>query len=308
MSQMPPRFPHPDGFTLAELLTTIAVLALVTVFVAQLMNGANRITSAGHRRIDSEMQAQQVFDRMAADFDQMIKRSDLNYFFKAANTPMTGNDQIAFFASTTGHFPPSSNPNSNSRISLVAYRVNASLSNANSANYNRLERMGKGLLWNGVSTTIAPIVFLPVTIFETWPAATDNITSDGDYGLLGSQVFRFEYYYLLNPGGPSGLSGLSAGPWADNNGSFRIKDIAAIAVAIGVIDPRSRSLLSRSQMETLAGTNAQTSPFGDFTVGDAGQLVSSWLTALATDSQIAAMPPEAIRNIRLYERYFPLNQ
>jgi hypothetical protein len=272
------------------------------------MSGANRITSAGHKRIDSDMQTQQVFDRMAGDFDQMIKRSDVSYFFKASNTPMTGNDQIAFFASATGHFPPSSNPNSNSRISLIAYRVNGSLGNANSANYNRLERMGKGLLWNGVSTSIAPIVFLPVTIFETWPAATDNVTSDGDYGLAGSQVFRFEYYYLLNPGGPSGLSGLSPGPWADNNTSFRIKDIAAVVVAIAVIDLRSRSLLSRSQMEMLAGTNGQTSPFGDFSVGGAGQLVSDWQTVLATDSQIAAMPREATQNIRFYERYFPLNQ
>jgi prepilin-type N-terminal cleavage/methylation domain-containing protein len=301
-------FPRRNGFTLAELLTTIAVLALVTVFVAQLMSGANRITSAGHRRIDSDMQAQQVFDRMAADFDQMIKRNDVNYFFKATNTPMNGNDQIAFFTSATGHFPPSSNPNSNSRMSLVAYRINGSLSNANSANYNRLERMGKGLLWNGVSPSIAPVVFLPVTIFETWPAATDNITSDGDYSLVGSQVLRFEYYYLLNPGGPSGLSGLSAGPWADNNGSFQIKDIAAVVVAIAVIDPRSRSLLSRSQMETLAGTNGQTSPFGDFAGGNSSQLVSNWQTALAIDSQIAAMPREAIQNIRFYERYFPLSQ
>jgi prepilin-type N-terminal cleavage/methylation domain-containing protein len=299
---------HRSGFTLAELLITIAVLALVAVFVSQLMSGANRITSAGHKRIDSDMQVQQVFDRMAADFDQMIKRSDVSYFFKAANMPMTGNDQIAFFASATGHFPPSSNPNGNSRISLIAYRVNAIVGNADAANYNRLERMGKGLLWNGVSTSITPIVYLPFTIFETWPAATDNISSDGDYGLVGSQVFRFEYYYLLNPSGPSGLSGLSAGPWADSNGSFKIKDVATVVVAIGVIDPRSRSLLRRSQMETIAGTNGQASPFGDFTIGNVGRLLSDWQTVLATDSQIAAMPPAAVQNIRFYERYFPLNQ
>jgi hypothetical protein len=61
-------------------------------------------------------------------------------------------------------------------------------------------------------------------------------------------------------------------------------------------------------MEALAGTNGQTSPFADFSVGGAGQLMSDWQAALATDSQIATMPLEAIQNIRFYERYFPLSQ
>ena len=112
------------GFTLAEMLVSIAVLALIVVFVSQLMTGATRITTAGHKRMDSDSQAQQVLDRMAADFNQMIKRTDLNYYFKAGTPAIAGNDQIAFFTGVAGHYQ-SSTLSYNSDASLVAYRVNA---------------------------------------------------------------------------------------------------------------------------------------------------------------------------------------
>ena len=49
-----------------------------------------------------------------------------------------------------------------SPLSLVAYRVNA---DPTSASYNKLERMGKGLVWNGVSSNSTHrSVFMPLTI------------------------------------------------------------------------------------------------------------------------------------------------
>lgn len=301
-----------SGFTLGELLVAIAVLTLVIVFISQLMNGATRITTAGHKRMDSESQAQQIFDRIAADFNGMIKRTDVSYYFKGGGPPaMPGNDQIAFFSSVAGHYPQS---NYISNASLVAYRINANSSTAGS--YNRLERMGKGLAWNGASTTYTPIVFLPLAISGTWSTATDNTSVDPDYGLAGSQVFRFEYYYVMNPNGPSGsLHKLSDGvsTWGNSYSQFQIKDIAAIVVAIAVIDAKSRRLLSTSQMELLAGTHGQTSPFVDFTgdhdsAPDPNALLATWQTTLTTDSRITAMPRQATQNVRFYERYFALTQ
>ena len=103
------------------------------------------------------------------------------------------------------------------------------------------------------------------------------------------------------------LSGLSAGPWANSTTAFQIKDISAVVVALAVIDPKSRSVLSTSQLELLAGTNGQTSPFVDFATGwTAGELLSNWQTALATNSQLVALPLQARQNIRFYERYLPL--
>ena len=56
---------------------------------------------------------------------------------------MEPNDQIAFFSAVPGYY---SQDGYNSNASLVAYRVNA---DSNSASYNKLERMGKGLALNG---------------------------------------------------------------------------------------------------------------------------------------------------------------
>jgi hypothetical protein len=194
----------------------------------------------------------------------------------------------------------------NSNASLVAYRVNA---DSTSASYNKLERMGKGFPLNGAYTT-APIPLLfrdgtsNTTIQGVWPAAASSTTADSDYETAGPQVFRFEYYFLLSSNFIT-PNQLSAGPWASID-TFSVKDVAAIVVAIAVIEPKSTVLLTRVNMEKLAGTNGQTSPLVDFTTGWApGQLLSTWQTAL---DGITDMPRPAISGIRLYERYFYVSQ
>src|ERR1043166_8287929 len=62
------------GFTLAEMLVAIGVLTLIVLLVTQILNGAARIVTLGHKRMDSDSQARQVFDRLAVDFDQWVKR------------------------------------------------------------------------------------------------------------------------------------------------------------------------------------------------------------------------------------------
>src|SRR5207237_6386964 len=144
----------------------------------------------------------------------MMKRSDVDYYLKsswfASTSPtpapgcaaacssvyssgvrsllQSGNDTIAFYSVVPGYYPSSG---SQSPISLIAYRVNAQ---------NKLERVAKGLVWNGVSASSTPVVFLPSTINGSWASATDltaSPTPDPDTDSIGPYVFRFEYYYLL---------------------------------------------------------------------------------------------------------------
>jgi prepilin-type N-terminal cleavage/methylation domain-containing protein len=304
------------GFTLAEMLITVAVLALVVLLVTRVVNSAATITTLGNKRIDSDSQARQAFDRMAVDFNKILKRNDISFWVKTLNNTEVGNDQIAFFSSVPGNNTQVSTT-ANSRISLVAYRVNALNS---SASYNKLERMVKGLGLNGASTTQIPLLFLDsptaptTTISLNWAAAVSSTLTDSNspYGLLGRDAFRFEYYFLL----PTGA--LSAGPWTGASasdmtqvsnptvaGTPAFKDLPAIVVAIATIDAKSRGLLTTAQMETLAGTNGKTSPFVDFVSGwTPGQLVATWQNALTTNVQIAAMPRAATQGIRFYEHYF----
>jgi prepilin-type N-terminal cleavage/methylation domain-containing protein len=302
------------GFTLAEMLVAIAVLTLVIVLVTRLVNSAATITTLGNKRMDADAHARPLLDRIAIDFAQMVKRSDVSYYLKAGGSTgvMSGgsigvNDRLAFFTSVPGYYLSSMSYNSN--ISIVAYRVNA---DPNSASYNRVERMGTGLPLNGAytgGTPNIPILFLDsptsptTTIDNTWPAATrpypDLKYNDADYELAGPQVFRLEYYYLYNvPGGGTTFVNYPS-TWTSVN-QIAINDVAAIVVAIAAIDPKSKVLLSNSQLAALAGRLV------DYTSGwGPGQLLSRWQNTL---DGIGDMPRPAISGVRLYERYFYLSQ
>jgi prepilin-type N-terminal cleavage/methylation domain-containing protein len=290
------------AFTLAELLVSIVVLTLLVLIVSSMVNSASTLTTMDNKRMDADSQARMALDRMAVDFAQMVKRPDVDYYLKNPATPQVGNDQIAFFSTVPGYYPPTG---SQSAVSLVAYRVN---SYAGSPAYNKMERMGKGLLLNGVvppsspSPTAVPMIFLPATIagITAWSGAIqpspDPNYSDPDYELVGPYVFRFEYSYLLKNGTPSTT------PWdvgAGHTSPVGMQDVTAISVALAIVDPKSRTLLSDAQVATLAGR------MNDYvtTMGPAG-LPAQWQTAL---DATADMPRPAISGIRIYQRYFYLS-
>jgi len=250
---------------------------------------------------------------MAIDFAQMVKRSDVDYYVKsswfATGTPpgptgvrrlvQQGDDTIAFYSAVPGYYPSTG---SQSPVSLVAYRVNAQ---------NKLERMGKGLLWNAVTPSPAPVVFMPIPIASAVPApelpptpapcgptptptatasptpAWSEIASTGSWSdseVIGPQVFRFEYYYLLKgqsdpinptttyspiftdtpwdtricscPPNPIQTPAPTPTPTCLANATPTppslcchvapegMQDVAAVVVVIAVIDPQSKVLLS----------------------------------------------------------------
>ena len=199
------------GFTLAELVVSVGVLALLVFLATQLMNSAATVTTIGHKQMDADSQTRQLLDRMALDFAQMVKRSDVDYYLKSSALPppsgvrnllQPGNDKIAFYCTVPGYYPSTG---SQSPLSLVSYRVNAQ---------NKLERMGKGLVWNAVANNQTPVVFMPIPMASPIPTpelpyptpfpiptpAWPEIASTGtwsDSEVIGPQVFRFEYYYLL---------------------------------------------------------------------------------------------------------------
>ena len=270
------------AFTLAELVVSVGVLVVLVLLFTQLLNSAASITTLGHKQMDADSEARQLLDRMAIDFAQLVKRSDVDFFAKGTVTggAMTGNDRIAFYSAVPGYYPPTG---SQSPVSLVAYRVN-SLSGATA--FNKLERLGKGLVWNGVSDTDIPVVFMPLTIAATWPAATSSSLADpGNYEIIGPQVLRFEYCYLLRSDGS-----LSITPPSDISG------IAAIVVDIAVIDSKSKVLLNDTQITSLAG---QLSDYAANMVP--GQLRNNWQNALNANT---TLPRPALSGVRLYERLF----
>jgi hypothetical protein len=358
------------AFTLAELLVSVGVLVLFVLIATQLLNSAATITTLGHKQMDADSQTRQLLDRMAIDFAQMVKRSDVDYYVKsswfAVGSPpgptgvrtlkQPGNDTIAFYSAVPGYYPSTGSP---SPISLVAYRVNAQ---------NKLDRMGKGLLWNGSTPTSGAtppaVVFMPVPIASLLPIAelpspTPDPTSTpawpeiaigagsswSDTEVIGPQVFRFEYYYLLK-GQTNPTTGTTYSPiFSDTPWDTRIcscpsptppatppptptpnptppllcchtapegmQDVAAIVVAVAVIDPKSKALLSDAQVSSLASqlidwgkTSCPNCPSETQWQTTPGLLRAQWQNTL---NAVTTLPRPAISGIRLYERYMYLS-
>jgi hypothetical protein len=217
--------------------------------------------------------------------------------------------------------------------------------------------MAKGLLCNGVSNNavtnpnnqnsraiLYPIVFFPGQItagtgawaqpWGPWAAAITNNSSGGAnsssydpaYETIGAQVFRFEYYYLLKNGSVTDV------PWDStarptqtsltNPVSIGLTDVEAIAVAIAVIDPQSRSLISNSSLFDLASDMAdfKNAKGNNNSAKNIGDVEAQWNGVLFGDATLglpgvvntgqtstgSPVPPAAASAIRIYNRYFDL--
>jgi Prokaryotic N-terminal methylation motif len=280
------------GFTLAELLVSIVVLVIIIFMASQLMTTATAITRTGHKHFDTDTQARVVLDRMALDFGQMVKRTDVDYYIKQPHKSNghgnghgcgrgrnndKGSDQMAFYSQVPGYYP-SATAAEQSPISLVAYRVNET--NNGGDHYGRLERMAKGLRWNGGNNATYPIIFATGQIAGGttgncpyngttgpwnvkaqsggWAGAICNDngpnSQDDDYEVIGPGAFRFEYYYLLKNGR------VTDWPWDRFDYptqqtiytpvALGLSQLRSIAVSIAVIDPASRALVQAASTTT----------------------------------------------------------
>jgi prepilin-type N-terminal cleavage/methylation domain-containing protein len=291
-------FSQRRGFTLVEVLVAIAVLALLVALMGQLFINTTAASSISSNHMESDARVRLLFERMAADFSHILKRTDIDYYLKSPTYLQTGpaNDQMAFFSEVAG-YSDVSGVQQNS-VTLVAYRVN------NTGSAPCIERLGKALSWSGGSAGIYPVAFLPITIPATWPAATTTPTSagtsdpayDADYETLVPNAFRFEYYYLLH----SGV--LSATPWDTTAGHTSLNglaDVAGIGVVVAVTDHKSTPLVSTASLQSLAKNLADFST----SITSVGALQQSWQGTVT-----ASTLPAAVRNgIRVYEQVFSVN-
>jgi hypothetical protein len=186
-----------------------------------------------------------------------------------------------------------------------------------------------GLLWNGFSNGnyhnpgyTCPIVFLASTPSGSgsvigaawaWPNAIGT-ADDPAYETIGPGVFRFEYYYLLKDGHLSqnpfiNKADPTAPHYRDVNG---LNDVEAMVVSIAVIDSRSRSLFTDQNILDLAAqmydfntVNQHLPP--NQTYVQANNVETQWNSVITADVSSGAMPAAAISAIRVYTRYFDLN-
>ena len=263
------------AFTLLEMLLAMAVLVMLVVLTAEMVNTASVIARRGAVKMDSDSRARAIFDRMALDFRAIVKRSDIDYLFQKE----TGSDRMAFYSQASGFYPEGvTGSTPKSPVSLVGYRVN----------HNRLERLGKALVWNGVtdSTPAASglsrdtpgMVFLPLTLSSQWNSAVSGTDADLDFQVLGRQVFRFEFCFLTKDGVFSPL--------------FEREQSVAAVVSIAMLD--NPTAFPALNLDDLAASLPD---------GDDPAVADQWSSAIGT---LVEKNGGSLPNIRVYQRFFQI--
>jgi hypothetical protein len=353
--------PRRQAFTIVEMLVSTSILTLLVVFINQMVNSAAKTTSSSGKHIDSDNQARLIFAKMGADFAAILNRTDVDYYFHN----QAGNDEFYFYSQSPGHFaiagPVAADINT---TSLIGYRVNSSA---------QMERLGRGLVWTATSAQdisegqANSVLFLPYGGI----AATDSrliknafsqaisdpynnssnpnpdALSSGvpEWDVIGDQVFRMEFCFLLTNGTfsqipmvsgsvpiqtrPPGANddstaGCVAGSrWYDSTAQVAyvctnstkgsalwaylgLQDVKAIVVTLGLLDTPSRATTSMTAIQKTITVGA----FPDFSTASPTPLASAWTQSANNVPNLVSttgLSYAAASAIRIYERIFYLN-
>jgi hypothetical protein len=237
---------------------------------------------------------------------------------------------MAFYYNTDGYFSANSTPSGIQKapVALIAYMM----ANDPYTNLPGLRRLGKGLGWTpDPAGGWDSVAYLPLTFVTqngqtgVWPdlfqVTTAGYTADADYKTVGSQVVRFEYTYLLKATSahPARLSTI---PWDTTTTNVPLHtsingftDVAAIVVAILVLDSTSRALINNYSVFTGHAGSGSTALFVDALDSTtdglySGDIAANWNATLNGQGFAANnnIPKPAAAALRVYERYFYLDE
>ncbi len=255
-----------NGFTILELLVAVAVLAVVVIIAFQVIGMSWRMVMSDNRRIDALTQARQALDRFGLDWNARVTRDDvaINLLSQA------GNDEISFVSRMPA-------PSGDRAMAVINYRVDPT---ADGSDTYKLQRGALGFNWDGTT----PIFSFPMT--------TLPVLQPTDWQSLSPGVFRMKFTLLTRESATNA-------PALVSGSTTTLTNVAAVVVAVGVIDEKSRKLLTAEQMRTLAAAL----PDPPSTDPDA---LAAWQAAINNPdfAKTAGIPPAVVPGVRVYQRYF----
>jgi len=233
------------AFTLIELLVASAVFLLVAVAVAAIVSSTAQVSGLARSKIRAEGIVNQVFDRMAADFQRAVLRADLPDRFEK----LAGNDILTFFARADAY-------TGDRGISKISYKVDD----------GNLLRGAEGFSW----VITGPLPQLP--LIGTTPDSPSDPTATvftetmeplildpENFERLGSGVFRMEYCFLLKDGTLSTVPVIQLLGVLNALAATISPDITATGYVAGSRWFRPTSASSASRTFVCTGTTATTS-------------------------------------------------
>ena len=279
-----------SAFTLLEMLVALTVLVLMVILTAQITGNTSKVTSGVSRQLDADAEARSIFDRMGADFSQMVIRPDVDALFLGLPLGSAGadhNDQLYFYSQVPAY---STNAAQQSPLALIAYRVRN----------QSLERLGASRSWDEI-----PFLTLSNSLTGFDPNALLQNLGDvtNHFQVIAPSVFRMEAAFLMKPGTTNGDGSVNTvNSYAKMNDAVNPRhgfaNVAAIVVALGVLDRTSRAVVSGTQLDSLASLLRDASTNG-------GIPLAAWNSNAFSASDI---PLAARSRVRFYIRHFPLKR
>jgi len=307
--------PCSGGFSLLEILVAVVILIILVLIMTTVVDVASKTSVTAGKTMDLESEVRLVFDRLAYDLGHAVARPDVDWNFKKKPA---ASDEIGFWAQTRGYA-------GNRTLSSVNFRVTS----GTNGGMPELDRAAKGLGWDDMVLGVEQNPGDPKTLVQP---GTD------DYQLLGDQVFRMEICYLLEDGSLSTTyynqsiqnnlsasgnplvsddtaAGYEVGSWWTSNKTHFVcknatagraiwekvapfQNVRALVVGVALLDRRTRILLTKTQMDDLAGRLAD--------ADDGKDILAAWKPVSANPSTLNSIHPLASQTVRFYQRYFPL--
>ena len=158
------------GFTLLELLVAMALMSLVMLAMVAITNGTASLAQGAQGRIGGNSELRTALDRLSADLDLVLLRSDLPTL---TINSTSDNDSLEFLVAAPGY-------SGNRSISNVRYEISTE------SPVIGLTRAVQGFGWND----------------EKVPFGNSNstISKETPKDVLGPRIFRFECQFFMTNG------------------------------------------------------------------------------------------------------------
>jgi prepilin-type N-terminal cleavage/methylation domain-containing protein len=279
------------GFTLLEMLVALSVLTMVVLLLFQTIGATSSSSAMMKRRLDMDAEARSIFDRMDADITSMVIRQDVDTLFLGLPQDGSGvddhNDQFYFYSQGPGY---STSTAGLSPLSMIGFAVTN----------QQLARMAMKKGWDDLPFLTTNV---NVTGFNTTNLSQCLGSATNYWHVVGPSVFRMEIGLMMKPGtvnsdGSTNLANSYAYLGNPAKPRHGLANVAAVVVAMGLLDPSSRATLPSSQLSNL-GSLLQDC------MSNGGIPLNAWETNLTVSN---GLPPILANRVRLYIRTFPLKR
>lgn len=254
------------GFTLMELMVTMAVLSVILVLALQVTESSRNAIRTSEGLSVNDAIARRAFDQIARDISQMIVREDARIGFKS----QSGNDKLAFLTHARGL--TGIEAVGERSVSLVSYELSRDTALG--------EQFVRGSRGHQFDDGAADSLSLDPT--QPFPAiAPDNLQP------VSNNIIRFEVEYLIQ--GPTGITREITPPDTTEN-------LRGLVVSLVTLDDRGRKAIRPAGIPDLA------EKFTDAT--SSKNTLETWSKTRddLTKSGYPGVSRDVLQSIRCYQR------